>query len=113
MDENSLNADAALPGITKCPGDDPPRRIREVRFRLDDDGGVVSQFQHHGFLAGVRFHFETYLRRAGEGEELDAVIGDERFGDVAVAGEDAPATFREGAFHENLAEEEGGERRAL
>src|SRR6185437_16554551 len=84
--ENALHADAALPRLIEAARDQARYHEIEPRFlvRVDDAGCVAAEFQHHLLLARARLEFPADLA-AGEREQLQALIRDERVGIFDIA----------------------------
>src|SRR5262249_50396808 len=80
LNENALPGNAALAGVREAALDAAVGGVINVRIRVDNDAGVAAEFERDFFLAGFRFQRPTDGAAAGEGEELEAIVGDELFG---------------------------------
>ena len=78
VDEDPLDADAALAGLVERAEDDPVRRVLEVGVLVDDAGGVAAELEHDLLLARPGLERPAHLGRAGEGEQLEPRVGGER-----------------------------------
>ena len=81
--EDPLHADAALSGLVEGAEDDALGGVREVGVPVHDHGGVAAQLEHHLLVAGLRLELPADRRRAGEGEQLQALVGREAIGLLA------------------------------
>ena len=53
VDEDALDADAALAGLVEGAEDDPLDRVVEVGVPVDDHRRVAAELEHHLLLAGL------------------------------------------------------------
>ena len=76
VDEHPLDTDADLAGIGERADEAAPHRPVEVRRFVDDDAGVATELEHDLLLAGPLLHPPADRWRSGEGEQLEARVGD-------------------------------------
>ena len=83
MDEHPLDADAHLArvrvGADQAALDGPV----EVGRLVDDDAGVAAELEDDALLAGALLHPPADRRRAGEGQQLEARVGDHPIAELA------------------------------
>ena len=53
VDDDALDADAALAGLVEGAEDDPLDRVVEVGVAVDDHRGIAAELEHHLLLAGL------------------------------------------------------------
>ena len=111
MDEDALDADAALAALVECAEDDALDRVVDVRILVDDHRGVPAELEYDRLLARASLQVPTDAWRAGEGEQLQAVVLGESRGPVARAGQDRERAFGQVGLGEHLTDHEGPDRR--
>ena len=75
LDEDTLDGDAGLAGVTECGVSGAGGSVVEIEpVVVDDEGGVASQLEKDALAAGVGFELPSNFCGAGEGDELDAVF---------------------------------------
>jgi hypothetical protein len=88
VDDDALDPDAALAGLVEGAEHDPRHGVVEVGVGIDDHGGVAAQLEHDLLLAGAGLEVPAHLRRAGEAQQLEAVVGGEEARPVAALADD-------------------------
>ena len=77
---DALHRDARLPRVGRAAPDDALGGVVEVGVRGDDDRGVAAELERHALHAGAALQPPADGGAAGEREQLDAVVLDERRG---------------------------------
>ncbi len=80
LHQNALHRDASLPGIAESAVDAALGGIVQVRVAVDNYGRVAAQFENNFLFSGAALDVPSDGHAAGEADELDAVIGDEKTG---------------------------------
>src|SRR5690606_9233082 len=112
MDDDALNADAALTGLIERAEDDALHGIVEIPVAVDDDGRGATRLEEDPLLPRSALEVPADGGRAGEAEELQALIRREEIGAIPPAGEDRKGAFGEIGLREHLADDERAERSA-
>ncbi len=82
------------PAYAKPPIEDPLDRPVEVRGLVDDDPGIAAELEHDLLLAGALLHPPADARAAGEGEQLEPLVGDHPVTELTGHRQDADAAPR-------------------
>ena len=80
LDQNALHGNAGLAGIAEASGDAALGGVAEVGVAVDDDGGIAAEFEDDFLFSGAALDVPADGDAAGEADELDAVVGDEKAG---------------------------------
>ncbi len=114
LHEDALHADTALAGLIERAEDhaldDEVQAISLIR--IDDAGGVAAEFEHNLLPARARLQIPADGRRAGKRQQLEAVVGREQVGAVAMRRQDRERAFRQIRFGHDLAHDQRPDRRA-
>ena len=78
LHEDPLHADAALSGKGKAASHTSLHRMVDVGIRVHDASGVAAQLQRNPLLSGTRLQRPARGGGAGKGEELEALVLDQR-----------------------------------
>lgn len=103
VEEEALDADAALAGLGEGGGGDAIDGLFVGKGIIDEASGISAEFEGDLFFAGARLEIPTDGIGAGKGEELDARVGREGFSGGAGGGKDGVGVGREGGFAEDVA----------
>ena len=80
MDEDPLDRDTRLARLSKGAGHHARRGPLQVRVVVHDAAGVATQFERHAFAPGPFVQAPAYLGTAGERQQRDALVLDQRIG---------------------------------
>ena len=109
-DEDALHRDADLTGVGKGADADPVHGEIEIGVGVDDHAGVAAELENDLLHPGAALHLPTDVRRAGEGEQLEARVLDQGVADFAIHRHDADRALRHARRLDNLGEEQHGQR---
>ncbi len=112
MNDDALNADAALARLIKGAKDDPLDGILDVGILVDDHCGIAAKLQHHLLLAGSGLEVPADARGPREGEELQPIVPREEIGAVPARGEDRKGALGKLGLGQHLADDDRAERRS-
>ena len=112
VDQDALDADAALAGLVEGAEDDPLERVVEVGVRVDDHRRIAAELEHHLLLAGLGLEVPADAGRAGEAQQLQPLVGGEQVGALAVRGQDREGALGQIGLGQHLAHDDRAERRA-
>src|SRR5262245_26932226 len=102
VDEDSLDRDAGLAGITKSTGRTTLRREIQVCVRLDDDTGIAAQLQHHFFLPALFPQHPPHCCASGKTQQLKARIDDQKLSHPIVTWKHVPTTGWHTSLHRHV-----------
>ena len=111
LDQDALDRDAGLAGVAEASGDAAVGGVGEVGVAVDDYGGVASEFEDDFLLPGAAFDVPADGYAAGEADELDAVVGDEKTGVFVGEREDVEAAVGPSRLLHALRQKQRAERR--
>ena len=80
LDQDALNGDAGLAGISETSGDATVGGIFEIGVAMNDDGGIATEFEDNFLFSGAALDVPSHGHAAGKADELDAVVGDQQAG---------------------------------
>ena len=110
VDEHPLDADADLAGVGEGTDEAAPHRPVEVGRLVDDDPGVATELQHDLLLAGALLHPPADRWRSGEGEQLEARVGDHPVPELACHRQNRDGTGGRPSGFDDLRDREHRER---
>jgi hypothetical protein len=109
--EDALHADAALARLVEGPEHDALDRVVEVPTLVHHDRRVPAELEHHLLLARASLEIPAHPGRAGEAQQLQALVLGEERGTVTAAGQDGEGALRKIGLGEDLADQERPHRR--
>ena len=81
-------------------------------LRIHHAGGVSTELEHHLLLAGAGLQIPADGGRAGEAQQLEALVGGEQLGAGAAARQDREGALGQVGLGQHLADDERAEWRA-
>ncbi len=115
LHEDALHRRAALAGIAGGAGDGEFGRLVEVavgEIVEDDQRIIAAEFERGALVAGLARDDLADAHAAGEGDDVDVVVGHHLVADVVrPAGDDLEHLGRQACLIENVGKRDGGERR--
>ena len=111
LDENALNRNAGLTGISETSGDAAVGGVGEVGVAVNDDRRVAAEFEDDFLFSCATLDVPTNGNAAGETDELDAVVGDEQSGVFIGKRKDVEAAIRPSRLLDALRQKQRAERR--
>ncbi len=78
LNEDALHGNAGLASVAEASGDAAIGGIGEIGVIVDDHGGVAAEFKNNFLFSGAAFDVPPDGNAAGEADQLNAVIGDEK-----------------------------------
>ena len=98
---DALHRDARLARVLEAAPDHALGRECQVGVLVDDDPGVAAELERDALAAGPSLERPADRRAAGEGQQADALVLDERRGVGRAAGDHAEGALREaGLLHD-------------
>ncbi len=111
LDKNALHGNAGLAGIRESAGDAALGGVFEVSVAVDDDGSVTAQFEDNFLFTGAALDVPADGHAAGETDQLDAVVGDQKAGIIVGEGEHVEPAVRPSRLLHAFGEKQRAERR--
>ena len=109
MNQDALDADAALTGLIESTEDNTFHRIVQVRILIHDHRRIAAQFQDHRFFAGTGFQVPAHVRAASEAEQLETLVGGEQVGAFAMAGQNGKRALGQIGFRQHFPDDDGAD----
>ena len=110
VNDDPLDADAALPALIEGAEDDPFQRIIQIGIPVDDHRCIPAEFEHHLLFARLGLERPADGRRAGEAEQFQPLVFGKHIGAVAMGWQNREGPFRQIRFRQNFAHDDGTER---
>src|SRR6056297_1582599 len=105
VDEHALHRDARLPAVREAAPDDPLHGAVQVGVAMHQRAGVAAELQRDALAAGAALEHPAHAGRAGEREQRDAVVLDERRGVLDLGRDDREAVVRPACGQDRAAQQ--------